>query len=167
MTTTKLSVYSIQKRQTGYGHWKITLDIELPKEELIDEDGEVIESEESGKISCISTDSRAIDGHDGADQALAIECLRDNDYDEDDFDLTTLDGGEDDEENIKNFYVVSFDTHKGQRFVDRENSDMGTDNEYNAVSFDTKEQAQSFIDGDKDAERLYLVEVEPINEDSE
>lgn len=67
----------------------------------------------------------------------------------------------------KSFFVIAFDTHKGQRYVDRENSNMGTDNEYNAVAFDTKEQAQSFIDGDKDAERLYIAEVEPINEDSE
>lgn len=92
----KLAINSIVKRMTGYGHWCITLEIEQPVQELIMGDGEVIRSEDTATISCISTDSRAIDGYDGADQALAAECLRSNDYAEDMFDLSTLDAGEDD-----------------------------------------------------------------------
>ena len=58
------------------------------------------------------------------------------------------------------FFVVAFNTHKGERYVDRANSNMGTDNEYSAVPFATKEDAQNFIDNDKDAERLYVREIE-------
>jgi hypothetical protein len=79
-----LTIYSIQKRQTGYGHWKIMLDVETA-----DGDSEI--------ITCTTTNSRAIDGHDGAEQALASECLRDNDLDEDEYDLSSLEGGEDED----------------------------------------------------------------------
>lgn len=80
----KKTIYHISKRKTGYGHWKIILDIE-------GEDGD------SEVITCTSTDSRAIDGHDGADQALAAECLTGNDLDDDEYDLSSLNGGDEDE----------------------------------------------------------------------
>lgn len=80
----KKSIYHLAKRQTGYGHWKISLDIET-------------EEGESEVITCTSTDSRAIDGHDGGDQSLAIECLQDNGYNDDDYDVDSLDGGDDEE----------------------------------------------------------------------
>lgn len=63
------------------------------------------------------------------------------------------------------FFVVAFDTHKGQRFVDNENSNMGTDNEFNAKYFETESEAKSWIENDKDCERLYIVEVENFSND--
>ena len=64
-----------------------------------------------------------------------------------------------------NFFVVGFDTHKGTRYVDIENTNWGTNNEYDARQFESRELAQIFIDNDKDAERLYILECEPLDID--
>lgn len=61
-----------------------------------------------------------------------------------------------------NFFVIGFNTHKGMRYVDIENTNWGTSNEFEARPFETEEAARIFIDNDKDAERLCIIECEPF-----
>lgn len=77
------------KVQTGYGHWRITCKVTGT---------DIYGAEfENAEITTITTNSRAIDGHHGGDQSLVIECLTENDFESDDFDLSEISGGDDDE----------------------------------------------------------------------
>lgn len=87
----KLTIYSFDKKFRSHGHWTITMDIEAKVEELITDKG-TITSEDRLTITCVTTNSRAIDGLDGADQTLASECLRVNDFDSDDYNIESLNG---------------------------------------------------------------------------
>jgi hypothetical protein len=90
-----LTIYHISKRPQGHGHWQITLDIQVPVEQLVT-GKETINSADRVTITCVTTNSRAIDGLDDADQSLASECLRVNDYDSDDYNIGSLNGGSED-----------------------------------------------------------------------
>lgn len=93
-----LTVYSFQTLFYGYGHWKIKMQIDNPEahsdSELDDPEGNIYQPDEVVNITYVTTNSRAIDGYDGGDQALAYECLHENEYDGDDFDLSNLDSGD-------------------------------------------------------------------------
>jgi hypothetical protein len=62
----------------------------------------------------------------------------------------------------KNLFVIGFNTHKGMRYVDVENTNWGVSNEYDALIFETKDAAEIFINNDKDTERLCIIECEPL-----
>lgn len=91
----KLTIHHFEKRFRSHGHWTIKMEIEVPVEQLIT-DIETISSSDRATITCATTNSRAIDGLDGADQSLASECLRVNDYDSDDYNIESLNGGSED-----------------------------------------------------------------------
>lgn len=91
----KLTIYSFDKKFRSHGHWTITMDIEAKVEELITDKG-TIKSDDCLTITCVTTNSRAIDGLDGADQALASECLRKNDFDVDSYNIESLNAGSED-----------------------------------------------------------------------
>lgn len=88
----KLTIYSFDKKFRSHGHWTITMDVEVKAEEPIT-DKDAINSGDRLTITCVTTNSRAIDGLDGADQALASECLRVNDLDADDYNIESLNSG--------------------------------------------------------------------------
>lgn len=91
----KKIIHHFDKKFRSHGHWTITMEIEVLVEQLIT-DNETISSPERVTITCVTTNSRAIDGLDGADQSLASECLRVNDYDSDDYNIESLNGGTED-----------------------------------------------------------------------
>ena len=91
----KSAINSFKIIKTGYGHWLITLVIENPALNLPDEDiyWEMNDKNDEPKtftLKHISTNSRAIDGHDGFEIALASECLQSNNLRLDLFDFSTL-----------------------------------------------------------------------------
>lgn len=74
------SILMFRKTVVGYGHYRIEMRIENPYLKLDDDDNywKYNNREEEPKeiyMSCISTNSRAIDGYDGGDKTLAIEVL--------------------------------------------------------------------------------------------
>lgn len=84
MTSLK-AINSITVLPLDPGSWRVTL--------IIDE-----EDNDTKTISTKTHDSRAVDGHDGAEYALAEECLRNNNYDIDEFDFSNLDAGKEQED---------------------------------------------------------------------
>lgn len=91
----KAQIKNFSSKFTNYGHWLVTLTAENPALLLADNDyyWQMNErSEEPSEITLThtTTNSRAIDGHDGYEVALASECLRANEWDVDMFDLTSL-----------------------------------------------------------------------------
>lgn len=69
----KNEVSYVSTRQTGAGHWKVTIEVNGCE-----------------TYHCTTTNSRAIDGHDGGKIALAKECLAANNYDFDLFDFYSI-----------------------------------------------------------------------------
>lgn len=95
---TKAAVLSFKTKFKSYGHWLITVEVENPyyyHPDLITDPTEPAEPK-TITLRHTTTDSRAIDGLDGYQQLLAAQCIRANDYDPADFDLTTLSAGEED-----------------------------------------------------------------------
>ena len=80
-TLTKKPIYRFNKRQTGYGHWLIELQIDNPKFDSSDEDSQ---EDEKIWISCTSTNSHAIDS--GNMRLLTEECLIKNNFEFEEFD---------------------------------------------------------------------------------
>ena len=73
-----LEIHDFSIRKTGHGQWNVAL--------VIDEN----ENKEQISISTTTTNSRAVDGHDGYYQALAKECLKDNELDYYSYDFSNL-----------------------------------------------------------------------------
>lgn len=46
----------------------------------------------------------------------------------------------------QSYFIIAFDTNKGTRFIDNEDSIHGTSFESDAKPFDTRQDAQAFID---------------------
>ena len=89
------SIISLTTRFNGYGHWLINMEIENPNLLLSDDDyywkfNDREDEEEYVKLQCITTNSRAIDGEDGFEVSLAIECLIQNDINIDYIDFNSL-----------------------------------------------------------------------------
>lgn len=66
----KNQVTYVSTRQTSPGHWRVTIEINGNE-----------------TYRCTTTNSRAVDGHDGGKIALAKECICANSYDCDLFDF--------------------------------------------------------------------------------
>ena len=91
----KASITNFEKRKTGYGHWKITVELENPNLLLSNDDyywqlNDIEDEQDYVKFTHITTNSSAIDGHDGYEVALAQECLNANEVNIDLVDFTTL-----------------------------------------------------------------------------
>ncbi len=63
----KRKILSLSKSFSGYGHYKI------------------IVHTNKGDLTCITSNMRAIDGHDGGNRALVSECIRKNNMSENSF----------------------------------------------------------------------------------
>lgn len=99
MTTSK--IIKFETKFTSYGHWLITMVVDNPCLNLPDNDyyWQLNDKEDEPTtltLTHTTTNSRAIDGHDGYEVALASECLRANDIDVDSIDLATLKSEEQD-----------------------------------------------------------------------
>lgn len=46
----------------------------------------------------------------------------------------------------KTYFIIAIDTHKETRYIDNRDSERGTAFEEDAKPFDTKEEAQEFLD---------------------
>jgi|GEM_PF-5803518 len=88
-------VHHFSTRMTGYGHWLITLIVDNPALFLSEDDhywrfNDKEDEPDQITLKHTTTNSRAIDGHDGYKRALANECIRANEWDEAMFDLSIL-----------------------------------------------------------------------------
>lgn len=72
-----------------------------------------------------------------------------------------VNGGELVSTKTKIAYAASWDNGKEQRYIDDENSIHGTSLEENARIFDTKEEAQNFIDNN-DLENCSVIKIEVL-----
>ena len=91
----KSKILNFSTKLTGYGHWLIAMEIENPNLKLSDDDyywtmNNKEDETETLVIKKTTTNSRAIDGKDGFEVALAEECLRANDFYIEDFDTSSL-----------------------------------------------------------------------------
>ena len=91
----KAKIRSLTVRKTGYGHWRITVEAENPALKLPKNDPYwkyYSRKDESEHVlfTHVSTNSRAIDGYDGFEVALAKEAIRASEWDVDMFDYSSL-----------------------------------------------------------------------------
>ena len=94
------TIQEFKTEKTGYGHWLITITLENPNLLLDDSDyywtmADREDEEEYVTFKKTTTNSRAIDGHDGYEVALAQECLNANEVNCDLVDFSTLKEKED------------------------------------------------------------------------
>lgn len=95
--STFVKVNSISWKKTGYGHWLVTLNIDNPALNYAENDyywktvdHDIEDEPEKLTLTKTTTNSRAIDGHDGYEHALANEVLMSYGYDIEDFDTSIL-----------------------------------------------------------------------------
>ena len=82
-------------RNVGYGHWKVTVEAENPALKLPENDHywKYYDREHEPEyvlFTHVSTNSRAVDGYDGFEVALAKEAIRTSEWDVDMFDYSSL-----------------------------------------------------------------------------
>ena len=92
-----ITIHSISTKFSGYGHWKVTIVIDNPALNYTDDDYywntvDHGKEDEPSRLTLTktTTNSRAIDGYDGYEHALASEVLTDNEFDSDDFNFENL-----------------------------------------------------------------------------
>lgn len=78
--TNGLTVYSVETRQTSYGQWKVTIDVQIE-----------LGSTDSQRFTTTTSNATMID--EGDEFGLAIRCLEDNELDTDIYDLSNLTPG--------------------------------------------------------------------------
>lgn len=99
----KAQIKSFSKKFKSYGHWVIEVVADNPALLLSDDDYYWTMNNREDEPDTVTyryttTNSRAIDGHDGGDQALAEECVRAcSEFDSDNFDLSGLSSGDEDQ----------------------------------------------------------------------
>jgi len=89
------TITNFETKKTGYGHWLVTVELENPNLLLADDDyyWTMNDKQDEPKMLTVkhtTTNSRAIDGKDGYQLALAQECLKSNEVNTDYVDLSTL-----------------------------------------------------------------------------
>lgn len=63
---------------------------------------------------------------------------------------------------MKNYFIISIETNRGTRFIDNRDSENGTSFESEAKPFDTKEEAQEFLEATGYV-NCYIIEYTPEN----